>query len=164
MSLYSILRNLALLVPFTVLVPVGARGETVDACALITNDEFSQVVGERFYSEPIATPGSVFSACDYDGWGTVLLYPGPDSQSQWEKGLASLQLAKPDRVNVDGIGDSAYAVYTQPESESRPTYAVVVVAVGERTIVVTLDTDDQPGESGHDKAVALARIAAEGVK
>lgn len=130
----------------------------IDACSLFTKAEFDAVRGTPSYAEPSAVGSDAI--CGYDG-GQVFLYSGPNAKAQWEATLKSFNLDDVAKVAVEGVGDSAYAFYTKPQNQYQRADAFVVFSVGEHTAAVGVQAPKgQPGESVHDKAVALAQKAA----
>jgi hypothetical protein len=75
--------------------------------------------------------------------------------------LKLFNLGEVAKVPVEGVGDSAYAFYTKPQNPYQRADAFVVFSVGEHTAAIGVQAPKgQPGESVHDKAVALAQLAA----
>jgi 4-hydroxyphenylpyruvate dioxygenase-like putative hemolysin len=137
--------------------PVMAA-EVTDACSLFTKAEFDAARGTPSYTAPEAVGSDAI--CGFDG-GQVYLYSGPDSQAQWESTFKLFNLRDVDKVAVEGVGDSAYAFYTKPQNQYQRADAFVVFSVGAHTAAVGVQASKgQPGESVHDQALALARLAA----
>ena len=140
-----------------ILMPLALGAEIVQACSLLTKDEFAQVLGRPAFTEP---DGEMTGVCGYDG-GQVLLYPGPNSQAAWEGTLKAFGYENAERVPVEGVGESAYAFYVKPKDEYQDASAFVVFVVGDFTVAVSVNADNgQAGETVHDKAVTLAKMAA----
>ena len=158
MTSRRVLQFSAALVVVVVGIELARAAEEPQACSLLTKDEFAQVLARPTYGEP---DGEMTGVCGYDG-GQVLLYSGPNSQSAWEGTLKAFGYENAERIPIEGVGESAYAFYTTPQNEYQDASAFVVFVIGEYTVAVSVDAENgQSGATVHEKAVTLAKLAAE---
>ena len=140
------------------LAPIGAYADSIEPCSLLTKEEFAQ--GGPTYSDP----GAMGSSCSYED-GVVYVFSGPNAQAALDSLLPELGYEESGKVLVEGVGDSAFAFYAKAPNQYVGAHAVVVFSRGEHRVVLGVEAEDgQPGESVHDRAVALARLAAERLK
>jgi hypothetical protein len=148
---------LAVFTLYAALGPISAYADTPGPC-LLTKEEFAQ--GKPTYSDP----GLAGSSCSYED-GVIYYYSGPNAQAPWESILAKLGEGGSEKVAVEGIGDSAYAFYAPAPNKYVGAHTVIGFSKGEHRVVLAVEADDgQPGQSVHDKAVTLARLAADKLK
>jgi hypothetical protein len=117
-------------------------GAPLDACALATNAEVSEIAEERpeiakFWSAPTASFGGAH--CDYDG-GSIRVYQGKAPAADFEATLKNFKADKEPRVPVQGIGDKAFFMIPQPYDKYN-RLGLLAVYAGPRVVQLTLEAN-----------------------
>ena len=144
------------------LLPFAAAWAQVpaDACGLMTSDEFEALTGKTEYSEPTGMPWATGTVCGFEN-GQIVLFTGEDSRTAFDGLLTSFGQEALPRTPVDGLGEGAFALFFDPESEYQDHGAFVVFGAGPPTVAVTVYADEgEPAESALPEAMAVAQAVA----
>lgn len=140
---------------------LAAAQAATDACALMSRDEFQALTGRPEYTDP--TPmalGPDGSICGF-GNGQVILLTGAGSSAAFDRFLAAFDAADLPRAPVDGLGDGAFSLTSDPVDPYQDHGAFVVFGAGPPTVAVSVNAEeDQPGEAALPTALAVARAVA----
>src|SRR5262245_48990627 len=103
--------------------PLAAAG--ADACALMSRDEVQALTGKQEYTDPNGMPWGSGTVCGF-GNGQIMLWTGADAKDAFDGFLAAFGQQDLARTPVEGLGDGAFAIFYDPESEYQDHGAGVV--------------------------------------
>lgn len=130
-----------------------------DACSLMSSEEFEAITGKTEYSDPIGMVWGAGTVCGYDN-GQIVLFAGEDSRKAFDQLLASFGQEGLPRTPVEGLGEGAFALFFDPESEYQDHGAFVVFGAGPPTIAVTVYADE---DEAAEAALPEAMVGAEAI-
>lgn len=151
-----------------VLIPsiAGAQGATPTGptpefmCGLLTKAQVEKEIGRKLFGETNGMRLGGGAVCDFDGGeAQVMLFTGPKSEASWEAMIKRFGYENAKRTPVPDLGAPAYVIYPPPKNKYQPTVAMVVVATGQGTLVVSSSVKEaQPAEKALAPTVALAKL------
>ena len=167
MRLITSLVAVGLLMP-TVGLAQGAKPVTPQfMCGLVTKAQIEKLIGQKLYDEGEGMDlGGGGALCNWGGGDAqIMLFTGPKSETNWEGMLKSFKQEKTPRHPVPGLGGPAYVIYPPTKNEYQSVVAMVVVKMGQNTLVVsTAVKKGEPAEKALGPTVELAKLVMPKVK
>jgi hypothetical protein len=112
------------------------------------------------HTDATGMPWGGGTVCGYDN-GQIVLFSGVDSRAAFDRLLESFGQQNLSRIPVDGLGEGAFALFFDPESEYQDHGAFVVFGAGPPTVAVTVYAEEgEPAETALPHAISVAEAVA----
>ena len=153
--------GLAFLAPSAVAQGAAPAGPTPEyVCGLLTKPEVEKVLGRKIYQpgEGMRLKGG--AVCDFDGGeAQVMYFTAPNADANWAGLLKSFGHDKDKRHPVPGLS-AAYVIYPPTKNQYQSVVAMVVVKVGQNTLVVSssVKKDGDPAETALAPTIELVKL------
>lgn len=139
--------------------PAGPTPEYV--CGLLTKAQVEKVLGRKIYQQGEGMRLRGGAVCDFDGdEAQVMYFTAPNADANWEGLLKSFGQDKNKRTPVPGLSAPAYVIYPPTKNEYQAVVAMVVVKVGQNTLVVSSSVKKKgdPAETALAPTIELAKL------
>jgi len=138
--------------------PAGPTPEYM--CGLLTKAQVEKEIGRKLFGEQEGMRIGGGAVCDFDGGeAQVMLFTGANSQANWEGMLKRFGHENTTRTPVPGLGAPAYVIYPPPKNQYQETVAMVVVTIGQGTLIVSSSVNKgEPPENALAPTIALTRL------
>lgn len=119
-------------------------------CSLLSAAEIDRLVvrGQDTHGAPVETDstslGIADSACEFGGFGQIVLFAGAKSEARFEAFLKRFNADQEKRTPVSGVGDRSYIMFPKPRDEYQDRAAYLVTRTGPYTLGISLNARKSP--------------------
>lgn len=119
-------------------------------CSLLSAAEIDRLVvrGQDTHGAPVerdsTSLGIADSACEFGGFGQIVLFSGAGSEQRFEAFLKRFKAEQEKRTPVSGVGDRSYIMFPKPRNEYQDRAAYLVTRTGPYTLGISLNARTSP--------------------